>query len=90
MTTYLIALRNAAGATIIEDWGIYTPDDSERNAMRRYRHEVKRWQRGELHPEVAEVALMRLDGDRRRSTIRSTRPQTSRAKAQLAMVEGVR
>ncbi len=81
--TYLVAMRDTTGRTLADE----SVDDYGR-AKRRYREHVRTFNGDGFALEVAEIALIRVDDERRRSTLASTRPQTSRAKAQLAMGVG--
>ena len=88
LTTYLVAMRDARGRTLVEDHGEAGSEHDERKAKRRYQQHVRTFNSAGFSEEVSEIVLIRLDDNRRRSTLRSTKPQTSRAKAQLAMGVG--
>jgi hypothetical protein len=79
ITTYVIAMRDSRGRTLATE----DCDDYGR-AKRRYAHAVTTLNGGGFDSDIAEIALVRLS-DRTQTTLRSTKPQTARAKAQMAM-----
>jgi hypothetical protein len=77
ITTYVVAMRDSRGRTMATEG-----ETDYGRAKRRYAQAVTTFNGGGYDSDVSEVALVKLS-DRTQTTLRSTRPQTARAKAQM-------
>jgi hypothetical protein len=80
ITTYIVAMRDNRGKLLSAEG-----ETDYGRAKRKYTAAVTTFNGGGYGPDCTEVALVKVT-DRTQTTLRSTTPQTARAKAQRGMV----